>query len=83
VRNRFAHLLPVLDYLGALFWIFGLLVLAPLIVLGVYGSDTSGETPKEVSIFTFVVPAAIAFALALVLKRKAAFGPCCCVRWGG
>jgi len=71
VRNRFAHLLPVLDYLGALFWIFGLLVLAPLIVMGARAQDW----PSEVSILTFVVPAAIAFALALALKRKAAFRP--------
>jgi len=75
VRNRFAHLLPVLDYLGALFWTFGLLLLVPLIVLGVYAADTSGKAPEEVSIFTFVVPAAIAFVLALALKRKTAFPP--------
>ena len=71
MRNRFAHLLPVLDYLGALFWIFGLLVLAPLILVGVRAQGW----PKEVSASTFFVPAAIAFALAFALKRKGGSRP--------
>jgi hypothetical protein len=33
MRNRFQFLLPVLDYLGALLWSSGFVLLTPIVVL--------------------------------------------------
>ena len=71
MRNRLSYFLPLLDYIGALFWIFGLLILTPLGVLA--WRARAGH--EDVSPLVFVVPALIAFCLGLLLKRKAAFKP--------
>jgi trk/ktr system potassium uptake protein len=65
MRNRFQFILPVLDYLGALFWIFGFVLLIPLICR-IWCEDS---TPAS----AFVLPAAISLVLGLVLKRRIYF----------
>lgn len=69
MRNRFLHLWPVLDCLGALFWIFGFVMLAPLVVLVVSARAGGVEVPAR----CFVVPSALGLSLGLVLKRRATF----------
>jgi len=69
VRNRFAYFLPVLEYLGALFWVFGFVTLIPLIVLFIY----AGQGHKEASAFTFIAPAILSLVLGIVLKRRLTF----------
>jgi trk system potassium uptake protein TrkH len=71
MRNRFQFLLPILDYLGALLWTSGFVLLAPLVPLFVY--HRMGR--REVSPFCYLVPAVIALALGLVLKRSRSFRP--------
>jgi len=71
MRNRFVHLVPVLDYLAALLWTFGLLVLMPLIVVGL--DARGGHT--DVSPWSFIIPAVAAFAVGLALKRRRGFRP--------
>jgi len=71
MRNRFLYLWPILDYLGALFWIFGFVMLAPLGVLVL--SSRAGH--EEVAAWVFVLPAALGLGLGLLLKRRAAFRP--------
>jgi trk system potassium uptake protein TrkH len=65
MRNRFRFILPVLDYLGALFWIFGFIVLVPL-VSGLFFEDACPPS-------AFVLPAAIALVLGLIFKRRIHF----------
>lgn len=69
MRNRFLYLLPILDYLGALLWIFGFVTLIPLVVLLLYRQ--AGHS--EVSPLTFILPAGIAFVLGPVLKSTPGF----------
>jgi len=69
VRNRFQHILPVLDYLGPLLWVNGFILLAPLIILGV----GAGRGDNEVPALGFIVPSALSLSLGFVLKRKAGF----------
>jgi trk system potassium uptake protein TrkH len=71
MRNRFNELSAVLSYLGALFWIFGFVLLVPLIVL-----PFSGELslwPK--SVLAFAIPSAVCFVLGLLLKRNLRMKP--------
>jgi len=70
VRNRFVHLQSILSYLGAVLWIFGIVILLPLIVLGLYARGSGAE----VSPGCFLVPSAISFALGFALKRRGALG---------
>ncbi len=70
MRNRMLHLVPVASYLGALFWIFGFVLLVPLVVLIPYAR--AGH--DEVSPLSFLLPAAIAWVLGFILKRRRAFG---------
>ena len=69
MRNRFLYLAPVLGYLGHLFWIFGFVLLLPLVVLFLF----EGAERPEVSYLCFVLPAFISWAIGLYLKY----------RWGG
>jgi len=71
MRNRIAYFTPILDYLGVLFWVFGLLLLSPLIVLGIY----SGSHIRECSPLAFILPACVALALGLAFKRDFNFRP--------
>jgi len=70
MRRRLSYLVPVLGYLGGLFWIFGFVLLIPLIVLAL--DKRAGQ--EEVSPLCFLVPAAIAWGLGVVLKGWKGFG---------
>jgi len=65
MRNRLRFLLPVIDYLGSLFWILGFLLLVPLVVLFV----SAGAGEEEVPFWCFVGPSAGAFALGWLMSR--------------
>ena len=69
MRNRFHFLFPILDYLGALFWIFGFVLFVPLVAQIYYTHATDEAT----SIYTFGLPALIAFVLGFALKRRVSF----------
>ena len=69
MRNRFQFLLPVLDYLGALLWTSGFVLLAPVVVLLIYAK--SG--PAEVPVYAYFIPAVLSLALAMLLKRRPSF----------
>jgi trk system potassium uptake protein TrkH len=71
MRNRLLYLLPIVHYVGALFWIFGFVLLIPLLVLALYAR--SGW--DEVSPASFLLPAAISWLLGAVFKRGWSFGP--------
>ena len=71
MRNRLNYLAPLSAYLGALCWIFGILVLIPLIVC--FWQVRIGK--PEVSPGCFIFPAVVAACLGIILKRKAAFKP--------
>ena len=71
MRHRFLDLAPILDYLGALFWIFGFVMLVPLVVMLLCGRTGY----DEVSPLCYVLPAALFVSLGLLLKRRAAFRP--------
>ena len=71
MRNRYRHLLSILGYLGALYWIFGFVLLTSLIVL--VASNNAGL--EEVDAWSFLVPAAVAWVLGFVLKRRWGFAP--------
>ena len=61
---------PILSYLGALFWIFGFVLLVPLVVRAIYAKSDYGE----VSPLSYLVPAALAWLMGFALwRRKAAF----------
>ena len=60
MRNRLAYFLPMLDYLAALLRVFGLVMLVPVLVQVLCAGHPNGE----VSPFSYVVPAAVALALA-------------------
>ena len=69
MRNRFGWLMPILGYLGALFWMFGFVMLAPIGVL-LYYRHCGNE---EVAVWCYILPAAFALLLGLFLKRRWAF----------
>ena len=87
MRNRFQFLLPLVDYLGALLWTSGFVLLAPIAVLLIYAH--AGR--REVSVFCYLLPAVIALGSGLLLKRKPTFVPLdsrgamllCVVAWLG
>ena len=63
--------MPVLDYLGLLIWVFAFLMLIPLCVwLAFYFTEQ-----EEVSASAYWVPALVAVALGLLLKRNRKFPP--------
>jgi len=68
VRNRWRYWRPVLEYLGLLTWIFGVMALVPL---GVRVLAEPSEVPVPAS--AFWVPAVVALAAGLVLKRNVSF----------
>jgi len=71
MRNRIQEFLPILGYLGALFWVFGLIMLSSLLVTAFYAN--AGEA--EVNPKCFLLPAGLALALGFVLKRRLGFPP--------
>jgi len=71
MRNRLNYFLPLLAYLGALCWIFGLVLLVPLVVL-LWQARMGRE---EISPVCFILPALVAFCAGAVLKRRVAFRP--------
>lgn len=58
MRSRWHYWRPVLDYLGLLTWIFGVLALLPLAVQTMF----AGPGEKAVTAWAFYVPAAVALA---------------------
>ena len=71
VRNRLRYFLPLLEHLGALFWVFGFVLLVPLVVLLVYAR--LGQV--EVSVLSYAVPAGASFVLGFALRRRLGFAP--------
>ena len=71
MRNRFSYLRPVVDYLGLLSWVFGILMLVPLVYELVAG-DPARNPMLAVG---FGAPALLALALGVVLKRNLRFPP--------
>lgn len=71
MRNRLHYLLPILDYLGLLAWVFGLLMLVPL----AYELATADVGSDPVRAVGFGLPAALALLLGLALKRNLRFAP--------
>ncbi len=72
MRNRTACLLPLLPYLGALFWIFGFVLLVPLLILLIPPANAPGP---DVSGWCYVLPAATAWALGWALKGRRRLAP--------
>ena len=68
MRNRWEYFRPIGSYLGLLLWCFGVLMLVPLGVWAAFAS--AGRT--EVSAAAYWVPAAVALAGAVALKRDLA-----------
>jgi len=66
MRNRFLHLGPILAYLGALFRVFGFILLVPLVVLFIY----SRAGYREVSPFYYIGPALLSWAIGSVLRWR-------------
>ncbi len=66
MRNRFIFLSPVLGHLGALLWTVGFVLLVPLVPLLIYARTGRGEVLP----LCYLVPAVLAMALGLVLKRR-------------
>jgi trk system potassium uptake protein TrkH len=71
VRNRFLFLLPALDYLGALMWTTGFVLLVPLVVRVVHLHDRVAEVAWQ----CYAVPAALSLLVGFALKRRARFLP--------
>jgi len=71
LRNRLAYFLPLFDYLGALFWVFGFVLLLPLAVQLHYWEVGAAEVPW----WTYPVPAGAALVLGLALKRRLRWQP--------
>jgi len=68
VRNRWRYWRPVLEYLGLLTWIFGMMALVPL---GVRVLAEPEGVPVPAS--AFLVPAVVALGAGVVLKRNVSF----------
>ena len=66
MRNRFYNSLSILEYLGALHYFFGCLVLLPVVPQFLY----SRMGCEEPSYLVFVVPSVLAFALGGILKGR-------------
>jgi trk system potassium uptake protein TrkH len=71
MRNRFIHIKPIFDYLGGLFWIFGFVILTPLLPLILYSRMGHGEVHP----LSYLLPAFISLLLGVLLKRRIAFEP--------
>ncbi len=71
MRNRLHNLLVLREYLGALLFVFGLLILFPLIPLVIYYRAGAVEADSMV----FLVPAAVSFFLGGALKWRRPFRP--------
>ncbi len=71
MRNRWGYFRPILDYLGLLAWVFGLLMVVPLTVRWLFARGGVVETPA----LTFGVPAAVGLLVGLLLKRNLRFPP--------
>ena len=69
MRNRWAYFRPICDYLGLLLWVFGLLMVVPLVLRAFWMRGGPAEVPAA----TFWVPAAIAIACGALLKRDRQF----------
>jgi len=66
MRNRLVYFRVILDYLGLLCWAAGALMVVPLAVRLIYAQ--AGR--QEVAACAFWVPAVVALALGLLLKRN-------------
>ncbi len=71
MRSRWRYWRPVLDYLGLLTWMFGILALLPLALRKVF----AGPDEEAVASSAFYIPAAVAVVVGLVLKRNVRFVP--------
>jgi len=66
MRNRWQYFKPIVDYVGLLVWVFGLLLLAPMVVQIVSAYHGSREVP----IWVYWAPAVGAVVCGLALKRN-------------
>jgi trk system potassium uptake protein TrkH len=71
LRNRVQYLRPIVDYLGLLAWVFGLLMLIPL----VYAIAAGDSARNPLLALGFGLPAALALVLGGSLKRNLRFPP--------
>ena len=70
MRNRWRYWRPVVEYLGLLTWIFGVMALVPLGVR-VLAEPSPDDAPIPAS--AFWVPAVVALGAGLMLKRSMSF----------
>jgi trk system potassium uptake protein TrkH len=66
MRNRFKRIRCIFQFLGNLLGIFGLIILAPIIVVFIYWGEY-GDGPE--TFIAFVIPAIGAISLGLVLRK--------------
>ena len=66
MRNRWRYFRPVVDYLGLLLWLSGLLMIVPLAVRTIFANLGRRETGG----WTFILPAAAALAGGALVKRN-------------
>ncbi len=71
MRNRFQYLRPILDYLGLLSWMFGLLMLVPL----AYELAVGDAVRNPMLAVGFGAPAVLALLFGVTLKRNLQFPP--------
>ena len=71
MRNRFQYLRPILDYLGLLAWVFGLLMLVPL----AYELAAGDAVRNPMLAVGFGAPAVLALLFGVTLKRNLQFPP--------
>lgn len=71
MRNRFPYFRALLDYLGLLSWVFGLVLLVPL-AIELYGWQGGDDLSRIVG---FGVPAFVAVVAGAALKRNLRFEP--------
>lgn len=70
-QNRWNYFRAVLDYLGLLLWMFGLLLLVGLGVRAIF----VGNGMQEVSVWAFLAPAILSLTAGMLLKRNLHFPP--------
>ena len=70
MRNRWAYFRPVCEYLGLLIWAAGRLMLVPLATRAVFADD--GD---DVPAYAYWIPAVVAIAAGVALKRNLKFPP--------
>ncbi len=71
MRNRWHYFRPIVDYLGILIWLTGLLLLVPLIARMIFAEAGRAEVPA----WAFWIPAVAAMVVAALLKRNLHFPP--------